>query len=152
MIVLPSNPFLPPLHESLSCPIVTWNGTSKSKKLINLEQKNESILKGTLKEFLPVAHFTRIFMTTKDQHWQKTFSPPPHPPSPEVLGSCPPADQTLTENPGGSWEESWWGFVRLSPNIFWHFDVFKASKWVTVALKIHIYGFRTYLFFLVNIT
>ena len=62
----------------------------------------------------------------------KFFSPPilVPPPSPEFLGWCPPAYQILIENHGGFREEPCWGFRRQSPKMFWHFNVFKAIKWV----------------------
>ena len=39
------------------------------------------------------------------------------------------------ENPGGSREEPWQGFMRQSSNISCYFNVFKTSKWVAMALK-----------------
>ena len=56
----------------------------------------------------------------------KTFNPLP---SIEFLGQChQPTEQTLMENPGGSRKERWLGWVLL-------FNVFKAIKWFTMALK-----------------
>ena len=41
--------------------IVTWNGTLKSKNSLKYEQQNELILKGVLKNFLPVACILQEF-------------------------------------------------------------------------------------------
>ena len=61
MGVFLSNQIFSPPHEILSFPIATWNGMMKSKKSLKFEQQNELVLKGTLKNFLPVTHiFTRI--------------------------------------------------------------------------------------------
>ena len=57
-------------------------------------------------------------------------------PSTEYLGDChQPTDQTLMENPGESRKKPWWGFRRQNPKFFELFNVFKAIKWVTMALK-----------------
>ena len=62
----------------------------------------------------------------------KTFNPLP---SIEFLGQChQPTEQTLMESPGGSRKERWLGFTRQNP-IFLLFNVFKAIKWFTMALK-----------------
>ena len=63
----------------------------------------------------------------------KTFSPLPFT---EFLGECDqPTDQTLMENLGGSRKEPWWGFREQNPKIFGLFNVVKAIKWATMALK-----------------
>ena len=113
MRALPSHQIFSPPHESLSSPIVTWNGT-----------QNDLILKGTF--FLPVA---RIFMRICNS---KIFNPLP---STEFLGEChQPTEKTLMENPGGSRKEPCLSFRRQN-TVFLLFNVFKAIKWVTMALK-----------------
>ena len=92
MGALPSYHIFFPPHESLNSPIVTWNGTLKSKNVIKIwTTKWVNFLLSLVHSWLP-----------KPTAGRK----PSVLPSTEFLGGCPPStDQTLMENRGGS--HSW---------------------------------------------
>ena len=72
MGALPSYHIFFPPHESLNSPIVTWNGTLKSKNVIKIWTTKWVNFQGNLKIFSVCG----AFMTTKAHCRQKTFSPP----------------------------------------------------------------------------
>ena len=98
MGVLPSYQIFSPTLKSLSSPYcyLKWH-IDVNKKELKFESQNELILKGTLRNFLPVKPFFYEICNLK------TFSPLP---STEFLVEChEPTDQTLMENPVGSRKE-----------------------------------------------
>lgn len=68
-----------PPHKNLISPVVTWNGSLKSKivskKEKKFQQENQSIFKRTLKNFLTCKRIDHSWQK-KSYRWQKTFNHP----------------------------------------------------------------------------